>query len=279
MSIHLDPDALGSGVMQPGAALPSPLPAHPAAGGLASRRPGVLRQVAHGLGSFFRGSLLMGVLLVVGLFVLERFGPVEWRPSTFIGSFAGREQTASLLTSIEAKRAEVAMLKEEEARAQQEVIALQADNERVTAAYKALFDRGTMLAQAWANAAKEALMLEMQTRVAGLRGRTGVSSTKDTVAMLCDLGRVFSPDITCGDSLRESAREDRHAVSAEVVENFRQQSKAIAQSLNDWSQGLPDPAQVVAMKAKVDRLYPGPRAPVPSPPLGSPTVEPSKAAL
>ena len=182
------------------------------------------------------------------------------------------KEAALLLTSIEAKRAEIAMQKEEEARAQQEVVALQADNERVTAAYKVLFDRGNLMAQQWATGAKEALLIDMNTRVAALKGKAGVSSTKDTVAMLCDLGKVFSPDIDCGDPLRASAQVDRAAITEEIVANYRAQSLVIAASLQDWSKGLADPAQIVAVKGKIERLYPLPRAPIPAQPI--PTASP-----
>jgi hypothetical protein len=223
--------------------------------------------VARGAGAAIKSSVLVGLVLVVGALGLERFGPIEWRPSTIIGTFAGREHAAKVLTAFNASRAEFAMQKEEEARAQQEVMALQADNQRVTDAYKALFDRGNLQAQTWAAGAKEALVMETQSRIGALRGRSGVSSTKDSFAMLCDLGKVFSPDIDCGDQLRQSARVDRDAMTAEIVGNFKAQSLVIAQSLNDWAQGLPDPAQLVAMKSKVDRLHPLPRAAVPPPPI------------
>jgi len=96
--------------------------------------------------------------------------------------------------------------------------------------------------------------------------------------MWCDLGKIFSPDINCGDDLRRSARVDRDAMTAEIVGNFRAQSLVIAQSLNDWSQGLPDPAQLVAFKSKVDRLRPLPRAPVPPPPIrDTPTTLPASS--
>ena len=265
MSVHLDPETLGAGVLQAvPAASPYQVVPHPSSGG---RPPGALRKVARGVGTFFRTSFVIGASLIVGVLALERFGPVELRPSTWLGVFAGRKDAAQILTAIEARRAEFAMQKEEEARAQQEIAALQADNQRVTDAYKAQFDRGTAMAQTWAAGAKEALVLETQSRIAALKGMSGVSSTKDSVAMWCDLGKVFSPDIDCGDKLRQSARYDRDAMTAEIVGNFRAQSVVIAQSLRDWSSGLPDPAELVAMKSKVDRLHPLPRALVPPPPI------------
>lgn len=269
MSVHLDPETLGAGVLQPVPPVspgisPHQMASHPLRG---QPSEGVLRKVAHGVGTAFRVSFFVGAALLVGVLALERFGPIEWRPSTLLGTWPGRTETAQILTAIEARRAEFAMQKEEEARAQQEIAALQADNQRVTDAYKALFDRGNMQAQTWAAGAKEALVLETQSRIAALRGMGGVSSTKDTVAMLCDLGRAFSPDITCGDTLRASARVDREAMTEEITANFRAQSLVIAQSLGDWAQGLPDPAQLVALKSKVDRLHPLPRAAVPPPPI------------
>ena len=264
MSVHLDPETLGAGVLQP---VPATSPHQVAPHHSGGRPPGALRKVAGAAGTIFKTSAVVGVLLVLTVLCAERLAPVEWRPSTWLGAFAGRQDAAQILTAIEARRAEFAMQKEEEARAQQEIAALQADNQRVTDAYKALFDRGNVQAQTWAAGAKEALVLETQSRIAALRGMSGVSSTKDSVAMWCDLGKVFSPDIDCGDQLRRSARVDRDAMTAEIVGNFRAQSLVIAQSLNDWAQGLPDPAQLVALKSKVDRLHPLPRAAVPPPPI------------
>lgn len=264
MSVHLDPETLGAGVLQP---VPATSPNQVAPHHSGGRPPGALRKVAGAAGTIFKTSAVVGVLLVLTVLCAERLAPVEWRPSTWLGAFAGRQDAAQILTAIEARRAEFAMQKEEEARAQQEIAALQADNQRVTDAYKALFDRGNVQAQTWAAGAKEALVLETQSRIAALRGMSGVSSTKDSVAMWCDLGKVFSPDIDCGDQLRRSARVDRDAMTAEIVGNFRAQSLVIAQSLNDWAQGLPDPAQLVALKSKVDRLHPLPRAAVPPAPI------------
>ena len=264
MSVHLDPETLGAGVLQP---VPTTslhqVAQHPSGG----NRSGALRKTASLTGTIFKTSAVVGGLVVLTVLCAERLAPLPWRPSTWLGAFAGRQDAAQILTAIEARRAEFAMQKEEEARAQQEVMALQADNQRVTDAYKALFDRGNLQAQTWAAGAKEALVMETQSRIAALRGRSGVSSTKDSFAMLCDLGKVFSPDITCGDDLRQSARVDRDAMTSEIVGNFKAQSLVIAQSLNDWAQGLPDPAQLVAMKSKVDRLHPLPRAAVPPPPI------------
>ena len=279
MSVHLDPETLGAGVLHPLPPVsPGTSPHQVAPHHSGGRPPGVLRKVAHGVGAAFRASFFVGASLVVGVLALERFAPIEWRPSTWLGTWAGRNDAAQILTAIEARRAEFAMQKEEESRAQQEIAALQADNQRVTDAYKAVFDRGTAQAQTWAAGAKEALVLETQSRIASLKGMSGVSSTKDSVAMFCDLGKLFSPDIDCGDQLRQSARVDRDAMTAEIVGNFKAQSLVIAQSLNDWSQGLPDPAQLVALKSKVDRLHPLPRAPVPPPPIrDTPTTLPTSS--
>jgi len=99
--------------------------------------------VAGAAGTIFRTSFFVGVSLVVGVLALERLAPIEWRPSTWLGTWAGRNDAAQILTAIEARRAEFAMQKEEESRAQQEIAALQADNQRVTDAYKGLC-RGTV---------------------------------------------------------------------------------------------------------------------------------------
>lgn len=258
MSIHLDPETLGR------VSAPQPSPSVPV---VAAPPVGVARRTGRAALSLVKLSTLAVPLLLVGAFLLERFAPIDWRPSSWLGGFGGRRDAAHVLTAIEARRAEAAVLNEEQARAQQEIIALQAANERVSTAYRALYDRGSAQAQAWAAAAKEALLLETQNRVASLKGRTGNSSMKDTVAMFCDLGALVSPDITCGDPLRESAKAERDAMTAEIVANFQRQSLVIAASLKDWSQGLPDPAELVAAQHRVGAVTAAPRAPTPPAPL------------
>ena len=255
MSIHLDHQSLGTqGLARPLTAVPAaPTPI----------RPSFKRKAWTAV----KTSTVVGVGLVVGAIAAERLAPIEWRPSTFIGAFAGREEAARILTAIEAKRAEVAMQQEEAARAQQEVIVIQANNERVTRAYDALFQRGNLLAQQWADGAKHILMLDTQNKLRALEGRAEVSATKDKVAMWCDLAGLLVPNVTCGDDLRRSAYNDRSAMSAEIIANYKRQSALIASSLQDWAQGLPDPAQVVAYKHKIEQLHPTPRAPIPPAPL------------
>ena len=264
MSIHLDHQTLGSGVLQPG---PANLPAMGPQGQPLRPRRSPLKTAARFTMTAITSSLVVGLGLVVVGVAAERLAPMEWRPSTLIGAFAGREEAARILTSIEAKRAEFAMQQEETARAQQEVVVVQANNERVTKAYEALYQRGNMLAQQWAEGAKQTLILDTQGKLEALRGRAEVSQTKDKFAMWCDIGSLFSPDINCGDTLRASAKSDRGAMSAEIVANFKAQSAIIATSLQDWSQGIPDPAQLVVYKNKIEQLHPLPRAPVPPGPI------------
>ena len=101
MSVHLDPETLGAGVLQP---VPTTSPHQVASHHSGGRPPGVLRKVAHGVGSAFRASFFVGFSLVVGVLALERIAPIEWRPSTWLGTWAGRNDTAQILTAIEARR-------------------------------------------------------------------------------------------------------------------------------------------------------------------------------
>jgi hypothetical protein len=200
----------------------------------------------------------------------ERAAPYSWKPSTLLGSYGGNSEAAHLLTGIQAQRAVFAMQQEETARAQQEVVVMQATNERFNRAYDALFQRGTAMAQQWAAGATQALVLDFQTRAQVLHeGMGGVSSSKDSLAFLCDFGTVLFQTPACGDALRGSARQDRDSMSTELVANYKRQSLAIAQSLHDWNAGLPDPAELMVMEAAAlkQATQPAPRQPVPPSPV------------
>lgn len=270
MSIHLDPETLGA--RQEPSFTPtitaSPLDASesvPAA--TPKKAPKAWQRAGQLLAVSMKSVLFTGATLVVVFFLAERYGSPSWKPSSMIGAFGGNQYAAHVLTSIEAARATATVQAQEAERARQETIVIQAQNDRVTRAYEALFQRGNMLAQAWADSAKQTLIMSTEIKMQGLKGKMGVSNTKENLAMWCDLGSLFSPDITCGDNLRSSARNDRDMASNEIMENFKTQSAFIVQTYKAWAEGLPDPASVVAYKANFDRLYPVPAAPIPAPPI------------
>lgn len=261
MSLHLDHATLGTGAAQslgqrPNLPqVPPPPERRPRWGGLAK--------------TGIQASAVLGVLVFVFGFILERAAPYPWKPSTMLGAYGGNIESAQLLTAIDAKRAEVAMQQQEAARAQQEVIALQAANERATRAYDALFQRGTALAQQWGQGAQQTLLLDAQMRIKGLESRAEVAGAKDTLAFVCDLGAIFLQTPDCGNQVRASAESDRSAISAEIVNNYRKQSAAIATSLRDWAMGLPDPAELHIIQADAARIAisAAQRAPVPISPV------------
>mgnify|MGYP000847001873 FL=1 len=261
MSIHLDPDTLGAGVQHATPAAP-PMPTNPHLP-IATQTGRIFSPIKTILTSAF----VWGILLIFFLMGAERFAAADWKPSAIIGAFGGNQEAAHILTALEAQRALIAAQQQETARAQQQTIVVQAENERVTKAYEALYQRGNMMAQAWANNTAQILQTEMQADLRGLEGRMGVSRTKDSFAMWCDLGAVFSPDITCGDQLRESAANDRSAVRNEIMQSYKQKMAEAMETYKTWSEGLPDPAQMVAYKAKFDHLLPQDAAPTPAPPI------------
>ena len=278
MSIHFDHDALAP---VDGPSSGTPMDQIPSASGLPALRgsPGAsLATLSRGVATTLTACaavLKTALVSILGagaiMLTVEAVAPVDWRPSTLIGTFGGRQEAAHILSVLAARRAEVAMQQEELARAQQETLVIQANNERVTQAYAALFQRGNMMAQAWAQATSQALLLDTQNRIRGLDGQAQNSATKDSLAMWADAARVAGavfgvtvPDF--GTPLRDSARNDRDGMTSEIVANYQRQSRIIASSLRDWSQGLPDPAELVAAKAKIEALYPAPRLPVPQAP-------------
>ena len=263
MSLQLDHKSLGSTVpIGQGSNLPVPPPP--------KRPPSAWARAAGLLWMLFRTSAVVSMIGTVVLLGAERLAPYPWKPSTMVGAFGGNQESAHLLSAIAAKRAEVAMQAEEQARAQQEVVSLQAANERVGQAYAALYQRGVAMATAWAQAATQALLLDTQTRAAVLKeGRGDVSSSKDQLGFAADILQLFMGGPSYGDALRQSARADRDSVSDELIANYRKQSAAIAASLQDWGQGLPDPATVMAatVRPQDQTVRAAPRLPVPPSPV------------
>ena len=177
MSIHFDHDALAP---VDGPSSGTPMDQIPSASGLPALRgsPGAsLATLSRGVATTLTACaavLKTALVSILGagaiMLTVEAVAPVDWRPSTLIGTFGGRQEAAHILSVLAARRAEVAMQQEELARAQQETLVIQANNERVTQAYAALFQRGNMMAQAWAQATSQALLLDTQNRIRGLDG-------------------------------------------------------------------------------------------------------------
>lgn len=261
MSIYLDPEKLGAGNVKPKAtAIPESNPPITAY----ARPMGPIRRVFWGIGfflaNFFKGGVSGLILLVLTVVLLQRYGPPDMKPSAMMGEFGGNKRAAEIRAFIEEERALIAALETEKARAQQLVVATQAENERVTQAYRAQFERANMLAATWAETAKNAAAIALQVRMEGLRGRFATARTKDNFAMLCDGLSYLDPSITCGDSLRESAYNDREAATNEVMSTYRKQLQYIAATYTAWAKDLPDPAAIATYKASFDHLYPEPAA-------------------
>lgn len=265
MSVHLDPENLGKGELR------SSIPSHnhKTQAVTLDAKPAIRRRLGVGaiLGIFIKSGVMLPAFMMVVAVGAEHFAASEWKPSSMIGAFGGNKQSAEVLTAIEAQRALFAAQETEKARAQQLITATQAENERVTRAYQALYERANMMATTWAETAKETLALTMRSRYDGLRGQLANSYTKDRLAMGCDFFSMFDPSITCGDTLRESAYNDREAAVREITASYKRQLEEISATYAAWSQGVPDPATVVAYKASFDHLYPLPAAEPPLPPI------------
>lgn len=279
MSIHLQQTRPTLGGVAPSPApMASVHPLQPMAATAPPRRFAVGKALAGVFKTGLRASAVAVVVLFGTLFVVERFAAPEWKPSALIGTFGGNQEYAHTLASLDAHRAKVAVEQQEAARAQQEINALVAANQRVTEAYSALYQRGNLMAQAWANAAQQQLGLAMQARLEGLRGQVSNAGAKDRFAMLCEGLAIFmreaSPYCT---QLRDSAREDRASVEADIDAAFTRQSAFIATKLRTWSNGLPDPAELMAQRAAAQEqaLQAAPRAPVPPMPVPRQAAQPT----
>jgi hypothetical protein len=144
MSLLIDHQTLGADVVEQSARLPQETPPKPPK--LRPSRP---------LSSFVKVSTLTGLGFFAVLFAAEHAAPSPWKPSTVIGAFGGNEKSAQMLASLEADRALVAMQEQEKGRALQETEILRANQERLTRAYQAEYDRGTELIKAGAAAAQQ----------------------------------------------------------------------------------------------------------------------------
>lgn len=216
------------------------------------------------VGSMVKVSMITGVGCVGALFAAEHLGPPEWKPSTMIGAFGGKEQTAQILASLEAARAMTAMQEEEKARALQEVEVLRANQDRLTRAYQAEFDRGTELIRAGAAAAQEVLRASTMAKMKALSGKASTANQADVFAGLCTLGAALFQTPDCSRDASNYAAVQRSEIQTEIIEGWKQAQGQINQIARSWADGLPDPLDLIAKaQAQGQAFTPKPRAPVP----------------
>lgn len=274
MSLHLDREIdhrLDDSPKSTGVVAPAPMKNS----ALEARLLSPVKSTFSTVGRILTTGIAVSILSLAVVGTAEHFAPMAWRPSTLLGAFGGREDSAKILASLDAARAMHAMQQQEAQRALQETAVVQANNQRISEAYSSLYQRGNMYAQSWANSAQNALQATLNLRMASLEGMATVSGKKHELGFWADgldflLEASGNRSLGLGDQLRSSARRDREAAEAELMAGFQRQSAIVATSLRDWAQGLPDPAQVVAFQNKIGQSVPAAREAVP--PALLPTV-------
>lgn len=206
------------------------------------------------------GTGWIGLVVVVfcAVMAFEYFIPRDFKFSAFVGSFIGNEEAAELRAKLEAAQATIAAQNEENARMQQEVERFRARTERVTLAYKSLYDRANIIAQSAMNLSQK--YQEMRQEVV-----TQLEKGKTSAAVLGDLASIFGA-IMGNQDLANNAHAMAEKNREEVLRKFDEETKRgaaqMSASADDWKQGIPDPAAIIR-EERDNPITPEPRKPAP----------------
>jgi len=239
MSLLIDHQTLGADVVEQSARLPQETPPKPPK--LRPSRP---------LSSFVKVSTLSGLAFFFVLFAAEHAAPSPWKPSTVIGAFGGNEKSAQMLASLEADRSLVAMQEQEKGRALQEVEILRANQERLTRAYQAEYDRGTELIKAGAAAAQTLLQNVTKARLDGLTGKAENANMADRAGMFCSFLEMLSGNSVCSQQAHTYAAGQRGDAQAEIIGSWKRANAELSHIALTWAEGLPDPLQLIEQAAR-----------------------------
>lgn len=264
MSLLIDHQTLGADVVEQATRLPQEAPPKPPK--LRPSRP---------LSSFVKISTLTGLGFFVILFAAEHAAPSPWKPSTVIGAFGGKEKYAQMLASLEADRALVAMQEQEKGRALQETEILRANQERLTRAYQAEYDRGTELIKAGAAATQQLLQSVTKARLDGLSGKAENANMADRAGMFCSLVELFSGNSVCSQQAHAYAAGQRGDAQAEIIGSWKRANAELSHIAMTWAEGLPDPLQLIEQAGRQgpQNLTVPPRSPIPPRPDRAPSQE------
>lgn len=261
MSLLIDHDTLGAQVLEQAASPPQEAPPKPPPQ-RSSRAPA----------SFIKISTLAGLGFLLTLFAAEHAAPSQWKPSTVIGAFGGKEKTAEMLASLDADRALVAMQEQERSRAQQEVEVMRANQARLTLAYQVEYERGSELIKAGANATLQLLQSVTVARLDGLKGKAQNANTADRAGFVCSLFEALSGDSLCSQDAYNYASTQRGDAQAEIIAAWKQANAELSHIARTWAEGLPDPLEFIeiANRQASQPFTVPPRAPVPPRPDRAP---------
>ena len=188
-----------------------------------------------------------GLLMVTGVGALEVIAKPEYRPSTLIATFEGRTELGILNQKLGSEPGKMVLTeadyREQLANAerkgqasaelsfQKQLAVVQADKERVVAAYTTLYQRANMIAQMALQLEMVAQQFRQQLLQMSNGGKSMVIMFKD---VFCGLGDAQS----C-----ESAHQDRRMMIDEADELSRGD---VGAKVRELMSGIDDPATLVA---------------------------------
>jgi hypothetical protein len=208
--------------------------------------------------------------IVLGLFGAERYASEPYKPSTISGGLLGHEENVRLRTQLEATQATVAAQNEENARMQQQVERFRAGTERVTEAYRVLFQRAAVMQQAMAQTEQQFMVLRQQMAKEMERGNVEMAGAADVLSnLLKPFGDQAKPYAAMADQMGKEARTKAMAGFDGEMGRTLTNSRSV---FSNWQDGLPDIARIdqVVQQDRIDPLQPAPR---PAPPLPPPAYQ------
>ena len=201
------------------------------------------------------------IAVIAAAFLMERFAPENYKPSTLYGGFTGHEEAVALRTKLAETQAILAAQNEENARMQQEVEYFKARTERVTKAYEIIYQRTNMMAQAMANLEQEYLTMRQKFATELEGGKAGVAMLADMTSVVGKMLGNKEWEKAARDTADEYRNEAKRNVDAERNRGLAEMSAAI----NAWRNGLPDPATIINENNE-NPLQPAPRKAAPAKP-------------
>ncbi len=222
------------------------------------------------------GAVQPVLVVMAFLFVLEVFAPESFKPSTYVGGFAGHTEATELRTALKAKQATLAAMNEENVRLQNQVQDFKSRTERVTAAYTTLYGRATIMAQAMADVQKNYLALRQQTVASTQSGNVTIAQLSPWVTLY----GLLTNNKDMAQAGTAAGQQATNQVTSAMDQAFRDGVQNSASALTAWQDGLPDVQQFRGMLAgnTGGPQPPEQHAPAPPPPAAyQPTPPPASS--
>jgi hypothetical protein len=201
-------------------------------------------------------------LLIAVLFVFEFLNPLEYKPSTILGSWVGNEEAAKLRNQLEAAQQTLAAQNRENEKMQEAVERFKMDLFTVQNAYATSYQRINEMAGKMAD--MQVKNFEMQQQFAA-KLETG----KATSAMMLEMYAPFLKMLGLGNAA-QNANQTAAQLKEQAMEKVREQassSMADAQkNIDQWLSGLPRPDEII----RADREAPLRPEPYAAPPSKQP---------